>query len=77
MLVAKAEERPKEFSYVLVDDTSRLSRNLRDALTIIDKLHHSGVYVYFVSQKLDSRQENFRKLLLTIGGKVLGDQEAQ
>jgi DNA invertase Pin-like site-specific DNA recombinase len=64
LLVAKAKKRPKEFGYVLVDNTARLARNLSTLLRIIDELHHSGVYVYFVSQELDSRQENFRQLLI-------------
>jgi site-specific DNA recombinase len=54
---------------VLFDDTSRLSRNLADVLVFEELMRHYGIKVCFVSQKLDSAEENFG-LLLTVHGMV-------
>src|SRR5258705_3434399 len=58
-LIADAKKRPRPFDCILIDDTSRLGRNLSDVLRISDILKHHGVFLYFVSQKLDSRDANF------------------
>lgn len=55
------------FRYVLIDDTSRFGRNLGDVLKMADILKHRRIGLYFVSQKLDSRDSNFR-LMLTVYG---------
>lgn len=55
------------FQVIIIDDTSRLSRNLGDQLKITDVLKHHGIRVYFVSQKLDSNEWNFRVMLTVYG----------
>ena len=62
-LIADAKKRPTPFQMLLIDDTSRLGRNVKDVLEIVDQLAYYEVHVYFVSQKLDSRQDNFRMML--------------
>jgi site-specific DNA recombinase len=53
---SRMTQRP--FDVILVDDTSRLSRNLRDALKIFDDLKFYGVGAIFVSTGLDTRTED-------------------
>ena len=45
-----AAAQAKSFDIVLIDDTSRLSRKLSDALNLSDRLHFAGVRIVFVSQ---------------------------
>jgi DNA invertase Pin-like site-specific DNA recombinase len=52
------------FDYVLIDDTSRLSRDLGDILTLQRKFNNQGVHLYFVKQQLDSKNPHFRMLLM-------------
>jgi len=68
-LVADAKRSPRPFDCVLIDDTSRLGRNLGDVLTLADIFKFHGVYLFFVSQRLDSRDPNFR-MTLTFHGMV-------
>jgi site-specific DNA recombinase len=53
-LLAAAERKPRAFDVILVDDRSRLSRKLSDALQFSDRLKFSGVRLVFVSQGFDS-----------------------
>jgi len=66
-LQAAAKKSPRPFDYVIVDDTSRLSRDLGDILTLEQEFKSYGVELYFVKQKLDSKNPHFR-LMLTIYG---------
>src|ERR1039457_3055907 len=66
-LIADAKKRPRPFDCILIDDTSRLGRNLSDVLRISDILRHNGVFLYFVTQKLDSRDPSFRQALIVNG----------
>jgi site-specific DNA recombinase len=66
-LLAAAKRRPRPFDCVLVDDTSRLARNLSDALRIIEIFKYNGVDVVSVTQGIDTAQDNARTLL-TIHG---------
>lgn len=59
-LIAVSGTKPRPFDYLLIDDTSRLGRNLRDVLTVSDILKDRDVFLYFVSQHLDSRDKSFR-----------------
>jgi DNA invertase Pin-like site-specific DNA recombinase len=47
----------RQFSIVLVDDTSRLSRNLSDALRIIERLKFAGIRFVAASQNIDTEHE--------------------
>ena len=62
-LISAATRTPRPFDRILVDDTSRLARNLPDALRMIDRLTFYGVGVTFVSQGIDSLERNGRQLL--------------
>jgi site-specific DNA recombinase len=63
-LIIAAEKQPSPFQMVLVEDTSRLARNLSNVLDILDKLAFHGVHVYFINQNLDSRDDQFRMILM-------------
>ena len=59
-LIRLAKLRPKCFDCILIDDTSRLGRYLPDVLRECDRLMHYDVFLYFVSDRLDSRDPSFR-----------------
>jgi site-specific DNA recombinase len=56
-LVRAAKQEPQSFDKVLIDDTSRLARDLPDLLRITRTLAYYGVSVYSVTQGIDSRQK--------------------
>jgi site-specific DNA recombinase len=66
-LIEDAKRSPRPFDCLLIDDTSRLGRNLTDVLKVSDILNHYGVFLYFVSQQFDSRDRSFRQLLIMNG----------
>ncbi len=66
-LLAAATARPRPFDVVLIDDTSRLSRQLIDALRITEELLFAEVRLVFVSQGIDSDSEQAEMLLATHG----------
>lgn len=66
-LVRLAKQRTKPFDCILIDDTSRLGRYLPDVLRECDTLMHFGVFIYFVSDRLDSREDSFRIVHLIKG----------
>jgi len=68
-LLAAAQMKPRPFDVILVDDTSRLSRKLSDALRIKERLDFVGVRVIFVSQGFDSSAPQ-SQTLLTVHGLV-------
>ena len=55
------------FAAILVDDTSRLSRNMQDTLAIFEKLNFAGIQLVAVSQQIDSRNDE-ADVLLAIHG---------
>jgi site-specific DNA recombinase len=59
-LMRRAEQNPKPFDCILIDDTSRLGRYLPDVLKESDMLLYHGVFIYFVSDRLDTRDEGSR-----------------
>jgi site-specific DNA recombinase len=66
-LITEAARKPRSFDRILVDDTSRLARNVADALKMVERLRFHGVGVTFVSQGIDSLDKTARQLL-TIHG---------
>lgn len=64
-LLAAAQQHA--FDVVLIDDTSRLSRQLSDSIRLADQLAFAGVRVVFVSQGIDSESEQAEVLLATHG----------
>ena len=66
-LLAAAESKPRPFDVILVDDSSRLSRKLSDALHFSDRLKFAGVRLVFVSQGFDSDSEQ-SDILMAVHG---------
>jgi site-specific DNA recombinase len=66
-LIEHAKRRPRPFDRVLIDDTSRLARNVADALNMTAILKFHGVGVTFVSQNIDTLEKTARQLV-TING---------
>ena len=66
-MLAAATSSGKPFDVVLVDDTSRISRTLKDSFTIHDELRFAGVRLVFVSQGIDTDSEQAEVLLATHG----------
>jgi site-specific DNA recombinase len=57
----------KSFDVALVDDTSRLSRKLSDSINFSERLQFAGVRVVFVSQGIDSDNEQSEVLTAVHG----------
>ena len=66
-LMRRAEQNPKPFDCILIDDTSRLGRYLPDVLKESDTLLFHGVFIYFVSDRLDTRDEGSRIIHMVKG----------
>jgi site-specific DNA recombinase len=66
-LLAAAKQRPRPFDRILIDDTSRLARNVADALKMVETFTFHGVGVTFVSQGIDTLDKMARQLV-TING---------
>ena len=68
-LLAAAREKPRPFDVVLVDDTSRMSRDLEHSLGIMKQLKFAEIRVVFVSQGFDTSAPQ-SQTLLTVHGLV-------
>jgi site-specific DNA recombinase len=66
-LIEAAKRRPLPFDRILIDDTSRLARNLEDALRMVEVLKFQSIGVTFVSQGIDTLDKMARQLV-TING---------
>ena len=67
MQAALSPRRP--FDVILVDDTSRISRSLADAVQLFQKLSFAGVRVVAVGQGIDTQSEQ-ADVLVTVHGLV-------
>ena len=65
--VALSPNRP--FDTILIDDTSRLSRSLSQAMSLVERLKYAGVRVIFVSQDIDTHSEQ-ADVQMTVHGLV-------
>ena len=70
-LLAAAETTPRPFDVLLVDDSSRIARDLPDALHALRHLRFFGVRTIYISQQIDSDNEQ-AETLLTVHGLVDG-----
>lgn len=61
-LLALAQQKPHLFDAVLVDDTSRLSRNMGDSQKILERFKFWRVRVVFVAQGIDTNTDQARSL---------------
>jgi site-specific DNA recombinase len=68
-LLAAAKRKPCPFDAILVDDSSRLSRDTADALGILKQLEFAGIRLISVSQGIDSNSEQAH-VLMTVHGMV-------
>jgi site-specific DNA recombinase len=59
----------RPFDVILLDDSSRLARNTKDALGIFEKLNFAGIRLIAVSQGIDSDNEQAH-VLVTVHGMV-------
>jgi site-specific DNA recombinase len=59
----------RPFNTILVDDTSRLSRNQAEAMTVIEKLKFEGLRIIFISQGIDTSSEQ-SDVQMTVHGLV-------
>jgi site-specific DNA recombinase len=66
-LVQAALRKPRSFDLILVDDTSRLSRDVVDTVQQFRELRFHGVDLFFVNQGLHSGRENAEFLLAIYG----------
>lgn len=57
------------FNAILVDDTSRLSRNLGDTMRIYERLNFAGIRMVSVSQGIDTENPQ-AEVLVTVHGLV-------
>ena len=68
-LLAAATSAARLFDVILVDDSSRLSRDTKDALGIFERLNFAGIRLIAVSQGIDSQDEQ-AQVLVTVHGMV-------
>ena len=66
-LLAAAAQRPRPFDLLLVDDSSRVSRDLADAVRVMQQLRFFGVRVIYISQGIDSANEQAETLVAVHG----------
>jgi site-specific DNA recombinase len=66
-LLDAAKSRTKPFTRVLIDDTSRLARDLPTALKTTETLQFHGVQVTFVSQGIDTQDQTARQMMTVHG----------
>jgi DNA invertase Pin-like site-specific DNA recombinase len=68
-LLERAFLSPRPFDVVLLDDTSRISRNMGETLRLHEKLNFVGIRVVAVSQGIDTEDEQ-ADVLMTVHGLV-------
>jgi DNA invertase Pin-like site-specific DNA recombinase len=56
-LLSAAAQQPRPFDVVLVDDSSRISRDIPDAIRVMQQLKFHGIRVIYVSQGIDSESD--------------------
>jgi site-specific DNA recombinase len=66
-LLDASADQPRPFDVLLVDDTSRISRNLSDAVRIVETLKFRGIRVVAVSQGIDSESDQSEVLHIVHG----------
>jgi len=74
-LMDDAQSKVRPFDVLIVDESSRLARNVEDILRIVKILKHFGIKIVFVGQKLDSEDPSFPLLLNFYG--MLDEQNSE
>jgi site-specific DNA recombinase len=68
-MLQASTSRGRQFDVILVDDTSRISRSLSDAVQLFEQLKFAGVRVIAVGQGIDTHSEQ-ADVLVTVHGLV-------
>lgn len=63
-LVSLANQKPRPFDILAIDDTSRFGRNVGDVCKLVDQFDYAGVKLYFVTDELMSGNESFRETFI-------------
>src|SRR6185295_3653209 len=66
-LLGAAALRPRPFDVLVVDDSSRVSRDLADAIRVLQHLKFFGVRAIYLSQGIDSASEQAETLIAVHG----------
>ena len=66
-LLTAAAALPRPFDVLLVDDSSRVARDLADALRVLQRLKFAGVRAIYISQAIDSASEQAETLVAVHG----------
>jgi DNA invertase Pin-like site-specific DNA recombinase len=66
-LLAAAGNQPKPFDVLLVDDSSRIARDIPDAIRVMQQLKFLGIRVIYISQGIDSDSEQADALVAVHG----------
>jgi site-specific DNA recombinase len=66
-MLSAAARRPLPFDILLVDDSSRVSRDLADAVRVMQQLRFLGVRVIYISQNIDSSTDQAETLVAVHG----------
>lgn len=66
-LLVAAAQRPLPFDILLVDDSSRIARDVADAIRTMQTLKFFGVRVIYISQHIDSASEQAETLVAVHG----------
>jgi site-specific DNA recombinase len=66
-LLADAARQPKPFDALLVDDSSRIARDIPDAIRVMQQLKFLGIRVIYISQGIDSESEQADALVAVHG----------
>jgi site-specific DNA recombinase len=66
-VLTTAASLPRPFDVLLVDDSSRVARDLPDALRVLQRLTFAGVRVIYISQGIDSASEQAETLVAVHG----------
>jgi len=51
------------FQKIIVDDTSRIARNTKEALNIFSLLNFYGIHIYYVAQGIDTTEETAEEMI--------------
>jgi site-specific DNA recombinase len=68
-MLQASTSRCRQFDVILIDDTSRISRNLSDAVQLFERLKFAGVRIIAVGQGIDTHSEQ-ADVLVTVHGLV-------
>jgi site-specific DNA recombinase len=66
-LLAAAGKQPKPFDVLLVDDSSRIARDIPDAIRVMQQLRFLEIRVIYISQGIDSASEQADALVAVHG----------